>query len=198
MFLITSMTIIPIATQKPMYQFVGLTGCQFYWGVNLTWQWLMTISGVGMATYRLICFHDLFKRELLNTKIIAQMILLLDHLVIVWINVLIHRLGKSNVFPILYEFRNNWSKHHSWIHSSGKPAWWICTQGLENHLPYVWPSIVHSRICHLCLDPVQPLEAQQGKSQKRNYHWDNEEWQKPEKCHYTLWSNNVVSLWDSK
>ena len=107
MFLITSMTIIPIATQKPMYQFVGLTGCQFYWGVNLTWQWLMTISGVGMATYRLICFHDLFKRELLNTKIIAQMILLLDHLVIVWINVLIHRLGKSNVFPILYEFRNN-------------------------------------------------------------------------------------------
>ena len=32
----------------------------------------------GMATYRLICFHDLFKRELLNTKIIAQMILLLE------------------------------------------------------------------------------------------------------------------------
>ena len=37
----------------------------------------MIISGVGMATYRLICFHYLFKRNL-NTKKIAQKILLIQ------------------------------------------------------------------------------------------------------------------------
>ena len=68
------MTVVPIATQKPLYKFVGRAGCQFYWGVNMAYQWLMIISGVGMATYRLICFHYLFKKEL-NTKKIAKWII---------------------------------------------------------------------------------------------------------------------------
>ena len=76
------MTIIPIATQKPMYEFVGRTGCQLYWGVNAAWQWLMGISGLGMAIYRLICFHYLFKKEL-NTKKIARLILVVELAVIV-------------------------------------------------------------------------------------------------------------------
>ena len=75
--MITLMTVLAIATQKPMHEFVGQAGCQFYWGINLAWQWLMAISGLGIATYRLICFHYLFKREL-NTKKISHLILLIQ------------------------------------------------------------------------------------------------------------------------
>ena len=68
-------TIVPIVTQKPMYEYVGQLGCQFYWGVNIAYGWVIATSGVGMATFRLICFHYLFKKEM-DTKKIAKNILL--------------------------------------------------------------------------------------------------------------------------
>ena len=71
------MTTLPIATQRPLYDYVGRMGCQFYWGVNIIFQSVMVYSGLGMAIYRLICFHYLFKKEL-NTKKIAQYILLAE------------------------------------------------------------------------------------------------------------------------
>ena len=74
---ISVMTTLPIATQKPLHEYVGQFGCQLYWGVNLAFRWVMVTSGIGMATYRLICFHYLFKREL-NTKKIAKYILLAE------------------------------------------------------------------------------------------------------------------------
>ena len=72
---ISVMTIVPIATQKPMYEYVGQLGCQFYWGANIAFGWVMATTGVGMATFRLICFHYLFKKEI-NAKKIAKNILL--------------------------------------------------------------------------------------------------------------------------
>ena len=74
---ISVMTTLPIATQKPLHEFVGQFGCQLYWGVNMAYQWVMVTSGAGMATYRLICFHYLFKKEL-NTKKISKYILLAE------------------------------------------------------------------------------------------------------------------------
>ena len=74
---ISVMTTLPIATQKPLHEYIGQFGCQLYWGVNLAYQWVMVTSGAGMATYRLICFHYLFKKEL-NTKKIAKDILLVE------------------------------------------------------------------------------------------------------------------------
>ena len=74
---ISIMTTIPIATQRPMSDYVGRMGCQFYWGVNITFQSLMVNSGVGMAIYRLICFQNLFKKHL-NTKKIIKTILLAE------------------------------------------------------------------------------------------------------------------------
>ena len=69
------MTTLPIATQRPLYDYIGQMGCQFYWGINIAFQSVMVYSGLGMAIYRLICFHYLFKKEL-NTKKIANYILL--------------------------------------------------------------------------------------------------------------------------
>ena len=43
----------------------------------MAWQWNQAVSGLGMAAYRLICFHYLFKKEL-NTKKIAKSILLIE------------------------------------------------------------------------------------------------------------------------
>ena len=72
---ISVMTTLPIATQRPLYDYIGQTGCHFYWGINIVFQSMMVYSGLGMAIYRLICFHYLFKKEL-NTKKIAHYILL--------------------------------------------------------------------------------------------------------------------------
>ena len=74
---ISVMTSVPIATQKPMYDYIGHKGCQFYWGVNITYQNIMVNSGVGMAIYRLICFQNLFKKNV-NNKKITQLILLTE------------------------------------------------------------------------------------------------------------------------
>ena len=74
---ISAMTTLPILTQKPMFEYVGQAGCRMYWGVNILYQWFMATAGFGMATYRLICFHYLFKKEL-NTKKIAKYILLTE------------------------------------------------------------------------------------------------------------------------
>ena len=71
------MTTIPIASQTPLYEYIGQSGCQVYWGVNMAWQWNQGVSGLGMAAYRLICFHYLFKKKL-NTKKIARYILLIE------------------------------------------------------------------------------------------------------------------------
>ena len=46
----------------------------------MAYTWLMVTSGMGMATYRLICFHYLFKKEL-DTKKIAKHILLAGFLI---------------------------------------------------------------------------------------------------------------------
>ena len=43
----------------------------------MAWQWNQGVSGLGMAAYRLICFHYLFKKKL-NTKKIARYILLIE------------------------------------------------------------------------------------------------------------------------
>ena len=71
------MTTVPISTQTPMYEYVAESGCKIYWGINMAWQWNQAVSGLGMAAYRLICFHYLFKKEL-NTKKIAKSILLIE------------------------------------------------------------------------------------------------------------------------
>ena len=71
------MTTVPIATQTPMYKYVGESGCKVYWGINMAWQWNQVVSGLGMAAYRLICFHYLFKKDL-NTKKISKYILLAE------------------------------------------------------------------------------------------------------------------------
>ena len=60
-----------------MFEYVGQAGCRVYWGVNILYQWVMVTAGFGMAIYRLICFHYLFKKEL-NTKKIAKYILLTE------------------------------------------------------------------------------------------------------------------------
>ena len=80
---ISAMTTLPIATQRPMYDYVGDVGCKLYWGVNITFQSVMVNSGLGMAIYRLICFNYLFKKEL-NIKKIANYILLAELMVSVF------------------------------------------------------------------------------------------------------------------
>ena len=75
MGVVSGMTTLPIATQRPMYDYVGRMGCQFYWGLNIAFQTVMINSGIGMAIYRLTCFHYVFKREL-NKHKIAKYVLL--------------------------------------------------------------------------------------------------------------------------
>ena len=75
------MTSVSIATQTPMKDMTtfgrGQRACHFFWLTNLTYTWKLVTSGVGMAVYRLLCFHYLFKREL-NTKSMAKNILIIE------------------------------------------------------------------------------------------------------------------------
>ena len=63
------MTIVPIATQTPLIEFVGEKGCYVYWFVSMTWQWITLVSGFGMAVYRVLAYHNMFKKnfKVLNT-----------------------------------------------------------------------------------------------------------------------------------
>ena len=57
------MTIVPIATQTPLIEFVGEKGCYVYWFVSMTWQWITLVSGFGMAVYRVLAYHNMFKKN---------------------------------------------------------------------------------------------------------------------------------------
>ena len=57
------LTTIPIATQTPMIDFVGESGCYIYWFVSMTWQWITLVSGFGMAVYRVLAYHNMFKKN---------------------------------------------------------------------------------------------------------------------------------------
>ena len=75
MSFLSTMTIVPIATQTPMNKFFGRIGCHMFWTGHMIYQWGMIMSGVGMAVYRLICFHFLFKRNLDNKSILRYILL---------------------------------------------------------------------------------------------------------------------------
>ena len=74
MSFLSTMTIVPIATQTPMNKFFGRIGCHMFWTGHMIYQWGMIMSGVGMAVYRLICFQFLFKRNLDNKSILRYIL----------------------------------------------------------------------------------------------------------------------------
>ena len=70
----SSMTIISIALQSSMKDHFGRNGCYFFWTASMIYTWGMVTSGFGMAVYRLICFQNLFKKELDTKAIIKKFI----------------------------------------------------------------------------------------------------------------------------
>ena len=74
---VSVLTTVPIATQTPLASYFGKNVCYVYWAASLTYTWNLILSGIGMAIYRLLCFHYLFKREL-NTKSLAKKILMAE------------------------------------------------------------------------------------------------------------------------
>ena len=75
MLSVTSMTTMSLATQTPIKETFGQNGCHFYWTACKIYDWGMVSSGNGMAIYRLICFHYLFKKDL-NHKVMSKYILI--------------------------------------------------------------------------------------------------------------------------
>ena len=75
MIVIVTMTLSSVITQKPMYEYFGVEGCYFFWTVNNIYMVEATLGGFGMAIFRLVCFHFLFKKEI-NTKELMKNILL--------------------------------------------------------------------------------------------------------------------------
>ena len=55
----------------------GTKGCYLFWAINILFQYEMIFSGFGMAVFRLICFHYLFKRNI-QTKVIVRNILIAE------------------------------------------------------------------------------------------------------------------------
>ena len=51
------MTLISIATQTPMFEYIGIEGCYFYTVSQVTSGSFLVIGGFGMAVYRLLCLQ---------------------------------------------------------------------------------------------------------------------------------------------
>ena len=77
---VSAMTTVPIATQTPMVSIFPQNACHVFLTVIQIHNWNLITSGVGMAIYRLLCFHFLFKRNL-NTKKMVRTILIAQWIV---------------------------------------------------------------------------------------------------------------------
>ena len=75
MSVVSVMTTVPIATQTSMANIFPKNACHVFWSATQIYAWNMVTSSLGMAIYRLLCFHFLFKREL-NTKKMVRNILI--------------------------------------------------------------------------------------------------------------------------
>ena len=51
------MTLLPIATQTPMFEFFGVEGCYFYTVSQVTSGSVLVVGGFGMVVYRLLCLQ---------------------------------------------------------------------------------------------------------------------------------------------
>ena len=60
---ISGMTITSIAWQTPLKNFVGEIGCYVFWLANMIFQWVISVSGFGMAVYRVMSYHNIFKKN---------------------------------------------------------------------------------------------------------------------------------------
>ena len=49
------MTLLPIATQTPMFEYIGIKGCYFYTVSQVTGGSVVVIGGFGMSVFRLLC-----------------------------------------------------------------------------------------------------------------------------------------------
>ena len=78
--LVSVMTTVPVATQTPMVSIFPKGACHVFWTATQIHNWNLITSGIGMAVYRILCFHFLFKRNL-NTKRIVRNILIAQWLV---------------------------------------------------------------------------------------------------------------------
>ena len=81
MSITSAKTLAPIAIQTPMKTIFGQKACFVYWMANQMYLLETTTSGAGMAVYRLLCFHFLYKRNL-NTKTIVRKIRIAEWMVI--------------------------------------------------------------------------------------------------------------------
>ena len=81
MSITSAMTLAPIAIQMPMNTIFGQNACFVYWVSNQMYLLKTTTSGAGMAVYRLLCFHFLYKRNL-NTKTMVRKIRIAEWMVI--------------------------------------------------------------------------------------------------------------------
>ena len=80
MSVVSAMTTVPIATQTPMASIFPQNACFVFWTATEIYSWNMVTSSIGMAIYRLLCFHFLFKRNL-NTVKMFRIILLIQVIV---------------------------------------------------------------------------------------------------------------------
>ena len=61
--IMSALTITPIATQTSMKTFISDKGCYLFWLTSMTFQWVIAVSGFGMAVYRIIAYHNMFKKN---------------------------------------------------------------------------------------------------------------------------------------
>ena len=76
------MTLLPIATQTPMFEFFGVEGCYFYTVSQVTYGSVLVIGGFGMAVFRLLCLKKRMmtkeeRKATMNRILIAEVLITL-------------------------------------------------------------------------------------------------------------------------
>ena len=64
MIIIVAMTLSSAITKTPMHKHFGVKGCYFFWAVSNIYLCDAIVGGFGIAVFRLVCFHFLFKKEI--------------------------------------------------------------------------------------------------------------------------------------
>lgn len=82
MSVVSVMTMVSIFNQTPMVSIFPQNTCYIFWATTQIYGWNMVTSSIGRAIYRLLCFHNLFKRNI-NTKKMVRQILLVQLIIAV-------------------------------------------------------------------------------------------------------------------
>ena len=114
MTVIAILTVTSVASQTPIHEYFGVEGCYFFWTVNSIYLVQLAVGGIGLAVFRLICFHYLFVKEINVNQLMKRVLICEKALAVVCFSMLTSGVMLNGwETAILYQFCMNLGPIHA-------------------------------------------------------------------------------------